>query len=575
MRRTKVVATIGPSSDDARVLSAMIRAGMDVARLNLSHGTTDQHRERIRTIRRASRELNRELGIMLDLRGPEVRIGMLREPLLLEPGMELRLVRGNQGELYRDVTVTWDGLFSYASPGQVFLFDDGNLVTRCVGTDSDSIWLSVEVGGLLKSQKKISCPGSQWPLDPLAASDEDAILMGLEEAIDSIAVSFVRTADDIIRVRRFIEENGGAAPLIAKIEDPLALEHLDEILTVSDGIMVARGDLGVAMPLKEVPWLQKDIIQRANQAGIPVITATQMLESMVTMTHPTRAEASDVANAIWDGTDAVMLSAESASGQYPVEAVKTIAEIAEAADERAGMRRKVASATSRIADAVSQASATIADSVGAKAILSVTESGYTARMVSRARPSVPVVAVSPHLSTVRALSLVWGTYGLLSRPFTNVEDLVAESIQAALDAGMVSDEDVVVVTAGMPLGIPGTTNLIRVETVRGPILRGLGLSNGPAVTGTVWLAKDFSDPPADPYVAVVHNLSKGQVPLIERASGIIAEVSGLTSDIAVLGISSGIPTVVGVGDALKTLSEGQTVTLDPVRGTIYHGRVNI
>lgn len=581
MRRTKIVATIGPACDSPEGLRALIAAGMDVARLNLSHGSTDVHRDRIRRIREAARAMERTVGIMLDTRGPEVRIGELPEPVTLAPGDRLTLVAQrdpspDNGVLH--VWVNWPGLLSWVSPGQQLLIDDGNLAIRCEATRPGQADFVVEVGGLLNSRKKINCPGVAWPLHPLHAADEEALAMGIAEGIDFVAASFIHRADDVIAVRRFLESHDGHPLLIAKIEDRSAVEHLDEILLVADGVMVARGDLGVEMPAEDVPWLQKEIIQKANRLGLPVITATQMLESMVVAPRPTRAETSDVANAIWDGSDAVMLSAETASGRFPVEAVRVMARVAENADQRPRYLHRVQWDSPRVADAVSRASAEIGESLGARAIITVTESGYTAQMVSRCRPTVPIIAISPHEHVVRRLSLIWGVTTLMMPRMPDSGRLVEEAILTAQNAQWVKPEDVVVVTAGFPPGTPGTTNLLRVETVRGPMLKGQGIGQGQAVSGRVvrWGdAQALAPPPSDEYILVLREWDPRAALWAEGARAVIAETPGLTSDVAVAVITLGIPAVVGVPDAADRLADGQTVTVDAARGLIYQGRVEI
>lgn len=577
MRRTKIVATVGPACDTPEVLDELIRAGMDVARINLSHGSVDVHRVRIRAIREAARRCGKAIGIMLDTRGAEVRIGALEAPVMLRAGDTFELWREPRIGGQTGVSVTWDGLFAVTQVGQRLLFDDGNMVMECTAVADDRMTLTVINGGQLQSRKKINCPGSDWPLDPLPDDDVRALEMGIDEQVDFVAASFVRTANDVLRVRRVFEQAGSDVFIIAKIEHPQAVEHLEDILSVSDGVMVARGDLGVEMPSEDVPWLQKHIIQEANRRGLPVITATQMLESMVYSPRPTRAEASDVANAIWDGSDAVMLSAETATGKNPVEAVRVMAKVAENADARPRYLHRVEWESRRISDAVSQASAHIGETLGARAILTVTESGYTARMVSRSRPVVPIVAISPHEAVVRRLSLVWGVESLQMPVAEHTDDMIAKAIQVVKDAGVVKPGDIVVVTAGVPHGTPGTTNLLRVETVAQPVLTGQGLGVGQVVTGVVHLIgpAHSQTPPEAPYVAVTYSMEREYLPVLEGASAIIAEEAGLTSAIAVAGISLGIPTVVGVAGARASLQPGETVTVDPLRGLIYRGRAQV
>ncbi len=575
MRRTKITATIGPSCDDPIIMAKMMCAGMDVARLNLSHGDRETHRQRIRLLRKTSQEVGIEIGIMLDTCGPEVRLTQLDQPRELKPGDYLVLTRDDVPGPDR-VGVSWDGIFSMIAPGHQLWVDDGNLVMRCIEQRSNALKLEVVVGGILKNRKKISSPDSTWPLDILTDRDRDILLMGIEEEMDFVAASFVRSAEDVVAIRKFFEVNRFDPLIISKIENRAGVENLAEILAVSNGVMVARGDLGVELPPEQVPWLQKDIILQANELGIPVVTATQMLESMTHNPRPTRAEVSDVAHAIWDGSDSVMLSAETASGQYPVEAVQMMAKIAGDADARREYVIPRARATSRVADAVSRAAAEVADSLDARAILTSTATGYTARMVSRSRPSVPIVAISPSQTVVRRLKLTWGVFPLSSDDAEHSDDMVAKAIEAAADCGYVSDGDLVVLIAGVPSGIPGTTNFLRVETVSNPVLVGTGLGYGEPVTAVVRFQPSRYEPlQEEPYIAVAIDFDSETADFFRHAKAVVAERSGRTSDIAVAAITMGIPAIVGVEGARTRLHNGQIVTIDPIRGVIYKGRAKI
>ncbi len=575
MRRTKIVATIGPACDDPKILAEMIRAGMDVARLNLSHGDLDTHRERFRRLREISREVGTEIGIMLDTCGPEVRLTHLSQPLRLNPGDQFVLTTHPDGSSHQG-GVSWDGIFSMIEPGHLLWVDDGNIVLRCVEQRADELITETVVGGILKNRKKISSPTVTWPLDILTDTDRTSLSMGIAEGMDFVAASFVRSAEDVVEIRKFFELNHSDAFIISKIENRAGVENLDEILAVSDGVMVARGDLGVELPPERVPWLQKDIIGQANELGIPVVTATQMLESMTHAPRPTRAEVSDVAHAIWDGSDSVMLSAETASGQYPVESVQMMAKIAEDADNRRGFLTPRTFSVLRVGDAVSRASAEMAESLGARAILTATATGYTARMVSRSRPSVPIIAISTQERVMRRLKLTWGVFPIISDDTEHSDDMVNKAIEAAVEYGHVADGDLVVLTAGVPAGIPGTTNMVRVETISSPVLVGTGLGYGEPVTGVIcFQPQDAESLPHDPYVAVVRDYDSDAKEFFSRAKAIIAERSGRTSDVAVAAVTLGIPAIVGVEGAIERLHNNQIVTIDPVRGVIYKGRVKI
>ncbi|WP_020374609.1 pyruvate kinase [Sulfobacillus thermosulfidooxidans] len=575
MRRTKIVATIGPACDDPQVIANMIRSGMDVARLNLSHGDLKTHRQRIQLLRSISHQLGTEVGIMLDTCGPEVRLTHLTQPLTLKQGDIFILTKTPEPGSYQ-AGVTWDGIFDMIEPGHLLWIDDGNIVMRCTDQQPDALRLEVVVGGLLQNRKKISSPDLTWPLDILTDTDRDALLMGMQEGMDFVAASFIRSAEDVVRIRKFFEENHFDVFLISKIENRAGVENLAEILAVSNGVMVARGDLGVELPPERVPWLQKDIIAQANELGIPVVTATQMLESMTHAPRPTRAEVSDVAHAIWDGSDSVMLSAETASGLYPVESIQMMAKIAEDADNRREFMTRRSLPITRVADAVSRASAEVAESLEARAILTVTATGYTARMVSRSRPSVPIIAISPNPGVVRRLKLTWGVCPISSEDAEHSDDMAAKAIEAAADYGYVAEGDLVVLTAGVPAGIPGTTNLVRVETVSNPVLVGTGLGYGEPITAPVrFQPKNHEDLPDEAYIAVAVDFDAEDKEFFAHAKAIIAEHSGRTSDIAVAAVTMGIPAIVGVQGASKRLHNGQIVTMDPIRGVIYKGRAKI
>ena len=575
MRRTKIVVTLGPATDNVESLVELLRAGADVVRLNLSHGPWEAHQQRIRRARHAARVAGVEIGVMLDTRGPEVRLGALASPLHLKPGDRLEIAEeSNRGDA--TLTVSWDGLFDTVEPGESLWIDDGRIVVDVHAINGRRMTLVAQNEGTVESHKKLSRPASGWPLDPLTDVDQECIRRGLqEEDIDFVALSFVRTVDDVFSVRRFLEQHQLETFLIAKIENRVGMENLDDILRVTDGVMVARGDLGVELPEEEVPELQKAIIVAANALGRPVITATQMLESMVTQDRPTRAEVTDVANAIWDGSDAVMLSAETAIGHYPLEAVSMMARIAERAEQSRRYSRQADFQRDRIADVVSHAAAGIAEELHARAILIPTESGYTARMVSRSRPVAPILALSAHLKSLRQLTLFWGIRGIRMEPIEESEDMVEEAIRVTIANGYLDQGDLVVVTAGTPYGTPGTTNLVRVETIGEPILHGQGIgSDLAAVTGPiVYLPQEREVP--DHFVAVVSGYQKEWVPILDNAIAIIATDRGLSSDLAVYATMRHIPAVVGLGEIPTTLIEGQAVTVDPVRGIVYKGHVKV
>jgi pyruvate kinase len=480
MRRTRIVCTLGPSSSTLTVLRNMVRAGMDVARLNFSHGVLEAHRESVRLAKEAAASCGRHLALLQDLQGPKIRTGSLVPPVV-------RLVRGRRVTLTgRWVTGTADlvpvshaELIAVLRSGDRVLLADGEIelrVVRVAGEDADC---SIVRGGMLGERKGVTAPGRPVDLPPLTDKDLSDLELGAELGFDYVALSFVRTAGDVNACRAALERCGRRTPVIAKLERAAALRNLKEILEVVDGVMVARGDLGVELPLGEVPAAQKDIIQRANRAGVPVITATEMLESMVTSSRPTRAEASDVANAIWDGTDAVMLSQETSIGAHPLESVKAMARICLAAEshpsyQRARPRpgRPPGSPGARpwheagsVGAAMALAAAEIASEVGARAIIAFTESGNTARRVSKARPTVPIVAASPHPEVLRRTALYHGVAALEVPQGVDTDDMTDKATRSARASGLVRPGDRVVLVAGVPVGLSGQTNLVKVEVV--------------------------------------------------------------------------------------------------------------
>lgn len=579
LRRTKIVATVGPSSDSETALRALIEAGVDVFRLNLSHGGVEAHRARILHIQRVREDLGATVPIMLDTRGPEVRIGLFRQG-------SVTLAAGDRFDLYADaerpgdqrgVGVNWRGLIEATPVDSVLLLDDGNLTMRVIDKRPDALRLEVVVGGELKDRKKVNAPGSVWPLPALSEGDKEILAMGVGLGIDFVAASFIRNQADVTAVRRFLEELGADVQVISKIESPEAIAHLEEIILASDGVMVARGDLGVEMPAEQVPGLQKAIIQAANRRGIPVITATQMLESMIQQPQPTRAEAADVANAIWDGSDAVMLSAETASGRYPVETVRMMAKLAVNADAHPEYLHRPGLEVHRVSEAVSKASAEAAEALGAAAILTVSQSGYTARMVSRSRSRVPILALSTEPEVVRRMHLYWGVTPLLMEPAADTDDMMAKAVGVALASGAISVGDLIIFTAGVPTGVPGTTNLMRVETIFDTVLRGQGIAVGEPVKGPVVHLTDLGpdEHPAPPYILVAYGSDSERADVIQRASAIVTEDGGLTSPVAILGLNAKIPTVVAVSGAHERLRPGEVVTVDASRGLVYLGPAKI
>ncbi|MGQ9692466.1 MAG: pyruvate kinase, partial [Thermaceae bacterium] len=469
-KRTKIVATLGPKSSNKELIRALAEAGVDVFRLNFSHGTQEEHRERARLVREVGQELGKTLAILQDLQGPKIRTGRFRTgQVRLEPGQTFTLttepVEGDETRVF----VSYEGLPEDVGAGQILLLDDGRIQLRVEKVEGSEVHTRVEVGGVLSNHKGVNIPGADLSVPALSEKDVDDLALGAELGVDWVAVSFVRSRDDLLLARHYLARFGSRARLMAKVEKPSAVARFDEILEEADGIMVARGDLGVEMPLEEVPIIQKRLILKAIAAGKPVVTATQMLESMVQNPFPTRAEASDVANAIFDGTDAVMLSAETATGSYPVEAVVMMRRIAEAVEgspeffHRLSVLRPAPTPTTQ--DAIAQAASEIVEAVDAKAIVVFTATGSSARRIARTRPRVPVLALTPDPDVRHQLALVWGVYPHLARDPVDTDDMVRIALQEVKALGLAKVGDRVVIAAGVPFGVRGTTNLLRVERV--------------------------------------------------------------------------------------------------------------
>lgn len=471
MKRTKIVCTIGPASRTEAMLERLIRAGMNVARLNFSHGTHEEHGEVIRAIRSVSQRLRMPVAVLQDIAGPKIRIGVMENgPVTLESGARFVLTSREVPGSNREVSVNFRDLPSLVQPGDSLLLADGMLELTVEETGPEDIVCRVISGGALNSHKGINLPTRSTGIPILTEKDRADLRFGLESGVDYVALSFVRTAEDVRLVRGLIREAGKDVPLIAKIEKPEALTHLDEILAEVDGIMVARGDLGVELPFERVPLAQKDIITRANRASKPVITATQMLESMVNSPRPTRAEVNDVANAILDGTDAVMLSEESAMGAYPVQAVEAMTRIAKNVEEhfpyRSWFSRQEWRTGSSVAHSVAQAACGMAESLDAAAILATTATGMTARQVARFRPAQPILAPTNRVETYRRLALVWGVTPVLTDTSEHTDQMIRRSFDRLLELELLRVGQQVVVTAGIPQSQSGTTNFVAVLEVQ-------------------------------------------------------------------------------------------------------------
>jgi pyruvate kinase len=471
MPRTKIVCTIGPASRSPDIIQKLIKGGMNVARLNFSHGTQSEHLEVIERIRSLATKSGKPVAILQDLAGPKIRIGKIKAGIItLKSGALFTLTNQQNFGDEKRVSISYPDLPKNVKPGDTLLLSDGALELEVLEATDQDIRCRVIIGGPLSSFKGINLPSRSIKAPNLTKKDKEDLAFGIEKEVDYVALSFVRSAVDATMARNFIEKRGSAIPIIAKIEKHEALENIDEIIHVVDGIMIARGDLGVEIPLEKVPLVQKLLIQKSNQAGKPVITATQMLRSMVDSPRPTRAEVTDVANAILDGTDAVMLSEETAMGKFPVESVSTMTRIAEDAESgfpfETWIHRLGPKSEKSLPEAVSYAACNLAESINASSIITFTQTGSTARLVAKCRPRRPILAMTPLEKTYRRLGLIWGVVPFLSETMKDTDEMIDRAFKIALQSGIVKHGQIVVITAGVPAGVPGTTNLIKAEVLR-------------------------------------------------------------------------------------------------------------
>lgn len=576
--RTKIVCTIGPASREPEQLVKLIRAGMDVARLNFSHGDQEGHEETIRRVREAAEQVGKPVAILGDLQGPKLRMGVMREGgVLIEPGERLVITTDDiVGEPGR-VPAQYELLPKAVQPGDRILIDDGllELTVREV-TDTDIV-TEVVTGGILNSNKGINLPRAALDIPAITDKDRADLAFAIEQGLDWIALSFVRTAGEVWDLKGYIRQLsafGRQTPVISKIEKPEAINNIDEIIQASDGIMAARGDLGIELSAEAVPMLQKTIISKCNAIGKPVITATQMLDSMIRNPRPTRAEASDVANAILDGSDAIMLSGETASGKYPLQAVQTMVRIAqevERAQVNGGHREMAAKAGRTFSEAVSHASVEMAIDLSAAAIVTPTVSGSTARAISRFRPPSPIVAVTPSPFTQRELMLFWGVYPLLSQRSATTDAVIADAVEAAQIAGYVKEGDVLVVTGGSVGGGGGTTNLIKVHLIERVLGHGMGLGDRKVIGRVRRLSS-----PVPPEVAiepdeiiVAERTDRTFIPALNRAAALITADTRPDSHSRLAALEMGLPAILGVSEGIERFTDGLHIVVDSKRGVIY------
>lgn len=589
MKKTKIVSTLGPASNTVETISQLIEAGANVFRFNFSHGDHEEQLARMNMVREAVEKTGKDVGILLDTKGAEIRTTVQDTTdadygragyIEFNVGDETRISMDPEHKGTKEkIAVTYPGLYDDAHIGGHILFDDGLIDMEIIGKDEANreLVMLVKNAGMLGSRKGVNAPGISINLPGITEKDADDIRFGLDNDINFIAASFVRKAQDVLDIREILEEkNMTHVHIFPKIESQEGIDNIDEIIKVSDGIMVARGDMGVEIPAEEVPMVQKMIIKKCNAAGKVVVTATQMLESMQQNPRPTRAEASDVANAVFDGTDATMLSGESANGDYPVKAVATMARIdmeAEKALQELGTFQINEFDKTDVTETIGIAVARAAKNLGVKTIVAATESGHTARMISKYRPDADILAVTFDERTKRGLMLNWGVYPTVAEKPSTTDEMFDLATKKAVDLGFAKEGDLILITAGVPVGERGTTNVMKIQLIGSKLLEAQGVGEKTVVANAV-VAKSAEEAIAkakDGMVLVVPTTDKEYMPAFEKAAAVIVEEGGLTSHAAVVGIAKDIPVIVGAKDATTTIEDGELVTVDPRRGIVYRG----
>ncbi len=583
MKKTKIVATIGPTSESEEMLEKLFQAGVNVCRLNFSHGDHAEHQKRIDTIKRVRERMNLPIALMLDTKGPEIRLKNFKEGIVeIKQGQDFTLTTRDILGDETIVGITYKGLPRDLEVGGRVLIDDGLVEFKVKRLKDTEILMEALNDGVLKNHKGVNVPNVSIRLPSLTERDIEDIIFGIQNDVDFIAPSFIRKASDVNNIRRILEDNKGIKiDIISKIENQEGVDNIDEIINVSDGIMVARGDLGVEVPTEKIPLIQKELIRKCNLAGKAVITATQMLDSMMRNPRPTRAEVTDIANAIIDGSSAIMLSGETAAGKYPVEAVQMMYSIAINTENSLDYKEilKLRSIISEISttNAIGKATVNTASDLGAKAIITATASGYTSKAISKFRPKAPIIAATTSEKVMRKLALEWGVYPVLAPISKTTDEVIDLSVKATIDAGYAGEGDLVVITAGIPVGLSGTTNMIKVHTIGKVLLKGIGIGqrvgSGRVIIGNSEdeLLSKFED--GD--VLVARATYKDMVKFMERASAIVTEEGGLTSHGAIVGLNLNKPTIVGAIDATTILRDGEIVTVDAITGQIYKGEARI
>ena len=580
MRRTKIVCTLGPSTDKEEVLRNLMKNGMNVARMNFSHGTHEEQKARLDMIKKLREELNLPVAALLDTKGPEIRIGDVEGGKLeLKPDQEFTLTTEEMLGTEKKVTITYKELYKDVEPGDSILIDDGLIGMEVVRIDESDIVCRVKNGGFISNHKGVNVPGVELNMPFVSPKDLADIVFAVEQGYDFIAASFTRTAEDIMEIRKILQEHGGEKiHIIAKLENKQGVKNCEDILRVADGIMIARGDMGVEIPLEEVPVIQKELIRKAMHMGKPVITATQMLDSMMKNPRPTRAETSDVANAIYQGTSAIMLSGETAAGTYPIEAVQTMAKIAERTEQdidysREFKPRKLAEAPD-VTSAISHATCTTAADLKAAAIVAVSKSGRTVSRIAKYLPVCPIIGCTTDERVYRQLNLLWGVTPVVMKEANTADELFDHAVELAEQKGLIARGELVVIAAGVPVGLSGTTNMMKVQIAGNALVTGKG-ANKLKASGNVCVCSNDEDlekkfRAGD--IVVVEQTTNEMVHKLKDAAGIITETGDRYSHAAVVGMTLEIPVITSARNATRILKSGTFVTMDAEQGIVYNGR---
>ena len=576
MRKTKIVCTLGPSTDQPGILRQLMENGMNVARFNFSHGDYEEHKGRLDALRALETEMDLPIPAMLDTKGPEIRLGTFANTTeKLTTGQKFTLTTRDIPGTNEICSVTYKDLPRDVQPGGRIMLDDGLIELSIDKVEDTEIHCTVKNDGTIKTKKGVNVPGVHLSMPYMSQRDRNDILFGIEQGFDLISASFTRNAQDIMEIRHLLDEHNCTMRIIAKIENQEGIDNIDEILTVADGIMVARGDMGVEIDFAEIPAIQKHLIDRAMSAGKICITATQMLESMIENPRPTRAEITDVANAIYDGTGAVMLSGETAAGKYPVEALKAMATIAETTEADSSFDSLVHHAGTHdshltISAAVGHAACTTASDIGASAIISASKSGETARLLSRFRPDTQIIACVLDASTRRQMNIYRGVTPLMMDYANSTDELISMSVEAAEKADLIHSGDLVVVTAGVPVGVSGTTNMIKIHMVGDTLLAGVGIGSQNA-KGEVCVCRSAAEAAKKfkpGQILVLPFTTNAALPYMREAAGVITEEAGTNSHSAIVGLTLGKAVIVGATNATRTLKDGMRISMDCARGVV-------